>query len=116
VVTSPNGRQDEVLVILLLESDTTSTGSFTVESTLAGYSNQHCAVLRAFTFTVDGQDVVVSQRKGHSLPLAARDRAWIVMVGRDGREVQLEVTTEYRGPHGISWSVTGGSLVTIASR
>jgi hypothetical protein len=111
VVTSPNGRPDDVLVTLLLQSDTTSTGSFTVEGTLAGYSNQHCAVLRTFTFTVDGQNVVVSQRKGHSLPLVARERAWIVMVGGDQREVELEARTEYRDPHGVSWSVTGGSLV-----
>ena len=34
------------------------------------------------------------------------------MVGRDEQEVELEARTEYRGPHDISWSVTGGSLVT----
>ncbi len=116
VVTSPNGRQDEVLVTLLLESDTTSTGSFTVEGTLAGYSNQHCDLSRTFTFTIDGQNIVVGQRKGHSLPLAARDRARIVLVGREEREVELEARTAYRGAHGVSWSVTGGHLVTDANR
>jgi hypothetical protein len=109
VVTAPDGRADELLVTLLLDSDTTSGASFALTGQLWGGGNP-CPVSRTFSVSIDDQNVVVSQQRsaGASLPLAARAGAQIAVLEQNGRDLHLRAETRYRGSFRARWHVTGG--------
>ena len=102
------GSTDSLQVALRLPGGGTRA-SFTVFGNLFGWTNQSCPFRR--TFTVDVTAVGVSVRdSAPELPLAARDTAQIVLGSRAGRVVELAARTTFAGPHGASWTVSGGEL------
>jgi hypothetical protein len=112
IVTSPDGVYGELLITLLLGSDTTTTASFKLRGVVFGYNGVECAVTRTFTITVDGQNVIVARREmpSHGLPLASREPAAIVVTGKSDGKIEFRAHTNYRGIHEARWSVTGGSM------
>lgn len=112
IVTSPDGVYGELLITLLLESDTASAASFKLSGVVFGYNGLECAVTRTFTITIDGQNVIVARREtqSHGLPLASREPAAIVVTKESDGRIELRAHTNYRGTHEARWSVTGGSI------
>jgi hypothetical protein len=101
---------EPLVVVIDLTDDRVSEGSFRLTGELRGSTGNRCAVSRTFTFRLQAGGVVVASAK--ELPLAARQQARITLVGRDGREVQLEATTPFRGAAALAWTVTGGEVVS----
>jgi hypothetical protein len=87
-----------------------TSGAFTVRGTLGGYGRGTCAVSRTFRFTLGPTGVVVAA--ADELPLSARQQARIALLGRDGRDVELEATTPFRGAQTVTWTVTGGEMLS----
>jgi len=114
VVKAPDGESTALLVTFLLDSDVTSSGSFTLSGVMVGTQGNECTVSRAFSITVDGQNVVVAQLQGagHDLPLMTREPAQVVVARQNGREIELLAHTRYGGEYEARWSVTGGELVS----
>lgn len=112
VVIGPEGVFEDLLITLLLDSDTTRTASFTLRGVLSGYDGGECQVTRTFTITVDGQSVIVARLEvpSHGLPLPSREPAQIVVTEQEGREVRLLAHTHYDGPRRTRWAVTGGTI------
>jgi len=112
VVTAPDGNRTGLLVTLLLESDLTASGSFTLSGVMVGPQGNECNVTRTFTITVDGQNVIVAQLQAgrHDLPLLTREPAQVVVAKQEGRELELLAHTRYNGEYEARWSVTGGEL------
>jgi hypothetical protein len=112
VVTAPSGETTTVLITLLLDSDQTASGSFTLSGVMVGSRGNECNVTRTFTITVDGQTVIVAQRHsdGHDLPLMTREPAQVVVAKQHGRELELLAHTRYAAEYEARWSVTGGEL------
>jgi hypothetical protein len=109
----PAGSSNDSLgVTLRLESETTTQASFTVEATMIGPANEMCAVTRTFNVTISPTGVQVSLADVDRLPLAARQRAEILLARREGRVVELQAATPYRGDRVVSWAVTDGELDT----
>jgi hypothetical protein len=107
----PAPRSNESLDITLrLESTTTTQASFTVDATLAGLSNETCTVQRTFIVTISPTGVLVSLADADRLPLAARQRAEIVLAQRDGHVVEMQAKTPWQGDRVTSWFVSDGSL------
>jgi hypothetical protein len=98
-----------VTVVIDLDPGVAS-GSFTLAGTLEGFPAARCPVVRTFTFTLGPAGVVVASTG--DLPLPARQQARIMMVAREGHEVELEATTPFQGPHTVLWTVTGGEVVS----
>lgn len=99
---------EPLLVVIDLADDTVTSGSFTLTGVLQGATP--CAVSRTFTFTIRPDGVVVAL--AGELPLPARQQARIGLVARDGHDVELEATTAFLGTRTITWSVTGGEMIT----
>jgi hypothetical protein len=112
VVKAPDGESTALLVTFLLDSDITSSGSFTLSGVMVGTQGNECNVTRTFSITVDGQEVIVAQLQGnsHDLPLVTREPAQVVVAQQDGRELELLAHTRYTGEYEARWSVTGGEL------
>ena len=85
-----------------------TSGAFTLRGTLSGVGS--CAVTRTFTFTIGPQGPVIAMAP--TLPLSSLQQARIAVLGRDGREVRLAATTPFTGPRTVTWSVTGGEVLT----
>ena len=102
----------QVRVVLALDAPPPTSGSFAISGELQGIWGGICQVRRTFNFTVDGQGVQIAQTPSSDqrLPLAVRQRAEIRLVARDGRRIELEGQTSYRGPHELFWRAGGGTL------
>jgi hypothetical protein len=97
-------------VVIDLAGDTVTSGSFVLSGTLRGLvGSALCPVSRAFTFTIlpTGVEVALAE----DLPLSERRAARIVLVSRQGREVELEAVTGFEGTQAFSWNVTGGEVL-----
>ena len=102
---------EPLTVVIDLTDDRVTSGSFTLKGTLRGRGRGNdCAVSRTFTLRLQPDGVVVAF--AHELPLGARQQARIALVGRDGHEVELEATTPFRGAGAITWTVTGGEVIS----
>jgi hypothetical protein len=96
-----------VIVTLTLASGATS-GSFQLSGTLQGFgSSPACGVTRVFHFDISGGAVTVAVQD--ALPLGARDRAAILVMRREGREVVLHASGAPAGA-AVGWTATGGAL------
>jgi hypothetical protein len=100
---------EPLVVVIDLTDDTTTSGSFTLSGTLQG-GGTRCAVSRTFTFTIGPNGVVVAS--AGDLPLSARQQARIALVSRDGHDVELSASTPFSGARTITWTVTGGEMVS----
>jgi hypothetical protein len=97
--------------VLRPASSTTSQVTFRVEATVLGQRfGEMCRVQRTFTISISPTGVQISSASTDELPLAARQRANIVVTQQQGRMVELVVRTPYLGPHQTSWSVNAGQL------
>jgi hypothetical protein len=103
-------RRDPLDVKLRLDGPATTQASFTVEATMTDYRGDTCAVQRTFDITIADGGVRVTLTDVDPLPLAARQRAEIVLAGRRENVVELHARTPWRGPQDVSWSVTEGEL------
>jgi len=106
----PIALGEPLTVVIDLTDDRVASGSFTLNGTLRGVRGSNCVVSRTFTFRLQPDGVVVAFT--HELPLSARQQARIALVGRDGHEVELEATTPFRSAGAITWTVTGGEMVS----
>lgn len=100
---------ERVTLHFSLDSDTTTTGQFTVSGRLTDGRNT-CPFNRTFVFMIDSGNVEVTLRE-RVLPLGHTGGAKIELV----RRVGLEVTLRAIGPSSDSqllWTVTGGSCRT----
>lgn len=102
--------REHLEVTLRLNSDTTTTASFTIAATLYGPGNDTCTLERTFELTISSGGVQVSLAGTEPLPLAARQRAAIVLAGRAGRVVELVADTQWPGARDLSWTVNDGTL------
>jgi len=103
--------RDSLSVTIKLASDTTSQAEFRVEAQLRDAAGGVlCHVARTFILTVTPGGIDVAVLNLDRLPLPSRQRAEIVLLGRDGRTVALEARTPYEGPHAVSWTVSGGTV------
>jgi hypothetical protein len=110
-IALPAARSRDALeVVLELATDSTTMAAFTVEATLYGLANETCAVKRTFFVTISQAGVQVTLSDVDPLPLAARQRAEIVLVHQDGRAVELQARTPFRGEREARWTVTDGEL------
>ena len=105
----PVALGEPLTVVIDLTSPSVTEGSFHLSGELRGVGNP-CAVSRTFTFRIEADGVVVAL--ANELPLAARQQARIILVGRDGHDVHLKATTPFRGAAVVRWSVTGGEIVS----
>jgi hypothetical protein len=98
-------------VVIDLTDETVKSGSFTLSGTLHGVnSSNSCAVTRTFTFSLDSGQVVIALAE--ELPLAERESARIALVSRQGHQVELEATTPFDGAATLTWTVTGGEVLS----
>ena len=104
----PVALGEPLIVVIDLTSPSVTEGSFHLGGELE-YRNR-CAVSRTFAFRLQPDGVVVAL--ANELPLAARQQARIALVGRDGRDVELEATTPFLGAGAMTWTVTGGEMVS----
>jgi len=104
--------REHLEVTLRLDSDSTTTASFTIAATLYGLSDDTCSLERTFHLALSDGGVQVSLGAGDPLPLAARQRAAIMLAGRTGRVVELVADTQWPGERDVSWTVSDGSLDT----
>jgi hypothetical protein len=110
-LTLPSSGSTEPLQLALkLDTPGTTTASFRVEARLYGSQGVNCDVARNFTLTINGGTVQIALVPADPLPLAARQRAEIVLAPDEGRTVLLEAKTQYWGLYAAHWAVTGGSL------
>jgi len=107
--------REHLEVTLRLESDSTTTASFSVAATLYGLSDETCSLERTFELTLSDGGVQVSSADAESLPLAARQRVAIVVAGRAGRVIELVADTPWPGERELSWTVNDGTLDGSAS-
>jgi len=116
-VRLPQDKYDPLIVILELDSSSTTTGSFTLQGTFLDSNAADCAVQRTFTFNITSPTQIEVAWVGRDkLPLSARDQAKITMIQRKDQEVELEVTTSFASPKKVAWGVTDGEIVSIQSR
>lgn len=101
---------EPLVVVIDLTDDSVTGGAFTLSGTLQGFRNERCAVSRRFTFTIGSSGVVVAS--AWELPLPARQQARIDLVARDGHDVELSASTPFGGAHTITWTVSGGEMVS----
>ncbi len=102
--------REHLEVTLRLDSDSTTTASFTIAATLYGPYEEACSLERTFELTFSDGGVQVSLRAAEPLPLAARQRAAIVLAGRAGNVVELVADSEWQGERDLSWAVNAGTL------
>jgi hypothetical protein len=95
-----------IIVEITLDSDTTVTGAFTLNGTLTGFEGETCAVTRTFTFSIGDGGVTVAL--DDRLPLGSKERASIVVMRREGREVELHAAGAKTGA--VGWTATGGAV------
>ncbi|MFQ5678751.1 MAG: hypothetical protein ACE5HP_04765, partial [Gemmatimonadota bacterium] len=101
----------KVDVVMELEALGTSQGSFTFEGELhVPSANLTCGVRRSFRFTISDGTVEISL-VSERLPLAAGDRAEILLVAREGRRVEVRGRTPYREPRAFAWAVSAGRVL-----
>jgi hypothetical protein len=105
----PNSLQP-LGILLRLTGATTTEARFTVEATLTGPVGETCAVTRTFILTISASGVQVSAADADDLPLAARQKASIVVARQDGNLLELFARTPYQGVSDITWGVTDGEL------
>lgn len=91
---------------LELASPTTTSGSFIFSGTLEDYVGTICPVTRKYTFTIESSDVMLAIARP-PLPLSHRDVAQILIADRKGHEVELAAQT---GGGRVVWSATGGQV------
>jgi hypothetical protein len=107
----PAPRSQESLgVVIRLATPTTQQASFTVEATLIGPADDTCTVRRTFDVLISTTGVQISMAGSDPLPLAARQRAEIVLAHHEGRVVELQARTPYHGEREFAWTVTHGEL------
>ncbi|MCC7381185.1 MAG: hypothetical protein IT384_05110 [Deltaproteobacteria bacterium] len=106
-------RLEPDMVVLELERDPAATaGAFTFEGTLEDFRGTRCTVRRTFTFAIQDGVVQIAQRQSR-LPLEIRGGAGIVLVRREGLEVELDAEID-GAAESHYWRVTGGTYETIA--
>jgi hypothetical protein len=99
-------------IVLELADAATTSVTFTVDGVLSGVDGGTCPSRRTFMLSLDGTGGVTIASNGHDgLPLAARQQARIVLVEREGSEVELQADTPFRGARTIQWAVTAGEVV-----
>jgi hypothetical protein len=108
------GSTEPLGIVLRLNSPTTAQVTFTLEATLLGPAADTCSVQRTFNATISPTGVQVSLADADRLPLAARQRAEIVLANQAENVVELHARTLYQGARDVSWSVTDGQLDTNA--
>lgn len=97
-------------LVLRLDSSTVTQASFTVDATIFGLQGESCSVRCTFNLTITPTGVQVSLADADRLPLAARQRAEIILARRNGHVVELHARTPWQGERTESWSVTHGEL------
>lgn len=107
----PVALGDPLVAEITLTDATVTSGSFLFNGGL-GVSGGVCNVIRTFRFTIESGTVTVAS--ADDLPLPARQQARIGLVERSGAEVVLEATTPYTGAQTVSWSVSGGTMLSQA--
>ncbi len=110
------GSRDTLGVVLHLASPTIPQVLFTVEATLIGYNGESCSTRRTFEVNITGTGVQVSLADRDPLPLAARQRAEIILARQEGRTVDLQAKTPWQGSSDITWTVSGGTVDSRAGR
>ena len=88
----------------------TTQVDFTLEGVLTGFRSETCNIKRTLHVSIGPGGVQVAETNLDSLPLSARHAAQIAVLSRAGRTLSLESRTRYRGPHRVTWEVTGGEL------
>ena len=106
------GSNQQLGILLKLDSSTTTEARFTVNETLIGFNAETCAVTRTFILTISASGVQVSDADVDALPLAARQKASIVVTRQEGTLLELFARTPYQGARDITWTVTEGELDT----
>jgi hypothetical protein len=106
----PSVTDNSLGIVLKLATPATTQAAFTVEATMFGFTSEICAVRRTFNVTITATGVQVSLADVDPLPLAARQRAEIVLASQDGRSVELHARTPWQGERRITWTVSGGNL------
>jgi hypothetical protein len=105
----PAGNQP-IGILLKLDTPTTTEARFRVDATFTGVVGETCAVTRTFVLTISATGVQVSSADTDELPLAARQKASILIARQEANMVELVARTPYQGSKDISWSVTEGEL------
>jgi hypothetical protein len=95
--------------VIELAAPDVASGSFKVTGTLDDPTAGGCPVSRTFTFTLAAGRVVIADAS--ELPLAERSPARIVLVGREGREVELAVRLPEGRSAEVAWTVSGGQIL-----
>jgi hypothetical protein len=110
-VSVPQSGFGAVVVSLTLTDASVMNASFTFTAVLGDLNdtNATCDVTRTFQITLDSGTISLQQVR--PLPLAARQNARIVMLGRADRVVELEAQTAFRGRTTVAWQATGGEIV-----
>jgi hypothetical protein len=111
-IAVPTNTSESIVITLRLDSPDITEGSFTLQAVMEGFDGNVCPVTRTFNFTVETNTVTITQLQLDGIPLAARQRAEIVVLAQQDGVVELEGRTPYQGPHQMSWNVTNGSLET----
>lgn len=102
----------DLSVVLTIDAGATS-GTFTLSALVQGFAGPACQVERTFQFTISsGGDVTVAT--ADTLPLGAAERATIVVMRREGRDVELHASGATRGAT-VGWTATGGAVDTHAA-
>ena len=110
LILPPSNSTDPLKLSLKLDSPGTTTASFRVEARLYSSQGVTCDVARTFTLTINDGTIQIALVPADPLPLAARQKAEIVLGGGSGRTVELQARTHYWGVYTAHWAVTGGSL------
>jgi hypothetical protein len=98
-----------VVVSITTDAPTTPSGSFTLTGALSGGEGETCPVTRTFDWTNQGSEGVIVSMRDDDLPLGARGRASIVVMRREGREVELHAAGATGGA-AVGWTATGGAV------
>src|SRR5262245_28685735 len=106
----PPNNLGAVRLVLRLASSTTTQVTFGLAATVIGYRGETCSVQRNFTITISPNGVQISSASTDELPLAARQRANIMVTRHEGHTVELSGRRPYIGSHGMSWNVRVGEL------
>ena len=104
----PVTAAEPLVVVIDLTSASVTSGAFTLNGTMRGFQGSQCSVSRRFTFAIGPSGVTVAQA---DLPLPARQQARIELVSRDGRDVELQAATAYRGDQTVAWTVSAGDVL-----
>jgi hypothetical protein len=109
---APSATAPQIMTLRLqLASSTIAQASFVIEGQIVGrMNNVVCPYRRTYVLNISSTAVQISANDAIPLPLGAGEKAEIVLVRNEGRDVELQARTAYQGAHEISWSVTAGEL------